>query len=140
MASEIRTFRDLLVWQRAIDLSVVAYRVSEKLPATERFGLTSQIRRASTSVSANIAEGHELRGKSYLRHVRIALGSLAELESHIELAVRLGFLSRGEVDALTCEASRVGQMLNGLRRSLKRRLIGQVAGPAILIVLYALIV
>ncbi len=140
MASEIRTFRDLEVWQRAIDLSLVAYKVSEKLPNAERFGLTSQIRRASTSVSANVAEGHELRGKSFLRHVKIALGSVAELESHIELAVRLGFLSSCEVDVLVREASRVGKMLNGLRRSLRRRLIGQVAGPAILIVLFAAIV
>jgi hypothetical protein len=118
MASQIRTFRDLEVWQRAIDLSLVAYTVSEKLPTSERFGLTSQIRRASTSVSANIAEGHELRGKSYLRHVRSrSIGRRTRISSAHDQA---GFL-RADVLA-NAESARVGRMLNGLW-SLGRRLI-----------------
>jgi four helix bundle protein len=79
-----RSYRDLLVWQRGVALALDCYRFSKKLPKEEMYGLTSQIRRASVSIPANIAEGHgrELTG-SFVHHLRIAQGSLKELETEL---------------------------------------------------------
>jgi four helix bundle protein len=118
----IRSFRDLDVWQVAMDLVTSVYRVANRLPASERFELSAQIRRAAVSVPSNVAEGHALRKsrKSYLRHVRIALGSLAELDTDIELAVRLGLINPADVTTLVDDIRRTGQLLHGLARSLRR--------------------
>ena len=81
----IKSFRDLEAWQAAMDLCVRVYSVSQRLPSEERFGLTSQIRRASVSVPSNVAEGqsHGKNGR-YIEHVRIAIGSLGELSTELE--------------------------------------------------------
>ncbi len=87
---EIRSYRDLLVWQDSMELVVEVYRATERFPSAEVYGLRRQIRDAATSVPANIAEGHRRRGsKSYLAFVSNAAGSHAELETHLELARRL---------------------------------------------------
>ena len=130
MASEITSYRDLGVWQRGIDLTLVAYGLAQRLPSSERYELSAQIRRAATSIPANVAEGHERRGKGYLHHVRIALGSLAELETHVEVARRLGFLTDADLAALIKETAPLGRMLHGLRRSLVRRLLSKVAASS----------
>jgi four helix bundle protein len=124
---EIRSYRDLGVWQRGVDLTLIAYALAQRLPSSERYELSAQIRRAATSIPANVAEGHARRGKAYLHHVRIALGSLAELETHVEVARRLGFLSDADVASLLKETTPLGKMLHGLRRSLVRRLLSKVA-------------
>jgi four helix bundle protein len=117
----IRSFRDLTVWQRALTLAEHVYLASEKLPKSEAFGLTSQMRRAVVSIPSNIAEGKAISGRGYLKHLRIALGSEAELQTHIELAVRLKMLSQSESAHLLSETAEVGRMLTSLLRSLSQR-------------------
>ena len=115
----IESHRDLLVWQKAMVLVTVCYEISDKFPGSERFGLTSQLRRAAVSVPANIAEGTT---KSFLNFLSIADGSLAELDTHLELAVRLKFVSRETQQTIQPRIDEIGRMLTGLRRSLKRNL------------------
>ena len=120
--SAILSFRDLEVWQLGMELVVQLYCATEKFPAAERYGLTSQIRRAGVSIPSNIAEGHARKSDgAYLNHVRIALGSQAELGTELELASRLGFLSPDHSAALLADVDRVRQMLHGLKRSLDRK-------------------
>jgi four helix bundle protein len=114
----IVSFRDLDVWHLAMDLAVLSYAVTGGFPIDERYGLTSQIRRAATSIPANVAEGHGRPNKAYRNHVSIALGSQAELDTLLELAVRLRFLPAGEFARIDEPLRRVGQMLHGLARSL----------------------
>jgi len=121
--SEIRNYRDLTVWQLGMDIAVRVYEVTRDFPADKKFGLTSQLRRAAASVPANIAEGHARSStKDYVRFVAIAIGSLAETATFLELAGRLDY---GQVDdlrkiyELTTEERR---MLRSLQKSLRRRL------------------
>jgi four helix bundle protein len=92
----IRSFRDLDAWKAAMELSCSAYDIAGQLPATERFELASQIRRAAVSIPSNIAEGHAcgLRNR-YRNHVRIAAGSLAELATQMEIARLQGYIVSG---------------------------------------------
>jgi len=95
MAATIASYRDLDVWNRAMELVVACYRVTGEFPRTEELGLKAQLRRAATSVPSNIAEGH---GRSstgaYLRHLSIAHGSLMELETQLDIARRLKYTTR----------------------------------------------
>ena len=123
---DIRSFRDLEVWSAAMTLVASAYQLIRKLPAAEMYGLSAQMRRAAVSIPSNIAEGHAGgRGARYRHHVRIALGSLAELDTHLEIAVRLGFLSPPERATAAAQLTRTRQLLHGLARSLER----EKAGP-----------
>jgi four helix bundle protein len=117
----IQSFRDLTVWQRSLVLAERVYLVTETLPRSETYGLTSQMRRAAVSIASNIAEGKAISGRGYLRHLRIALGSEAELQTQIQLAVRLRLVERGEADKLLSETSEVGRMLSSLLKSLLAR-------------------
>jgi four helix bundle protein len=119
-APAIRSYRDLVVWQRAMDLMVEAYRLAARFPPIERYGLAAQIRRASVSVPANIAEGHgrAQRGE-YRYHLSVAHGSLMELETEIIAATRLGYVSEQEASAFAALAGEVGRLLNGLSRALR---------------------
>jgi four helix bundle protein len=116
----IRSFRDLLVWNAAMDLVLTTYSLVAKLPTTERFELGAQLRRSAVSVASNIAEGHaggpRLR---YLNHARIAAGSLAELDTQFEIARRLNFLSPVDLTTVEQQVARTGQLLYGLIRSLR---------------------
>jgi four helix bundle protein len=114
----IQSFRDLSVWQKSMDLVVRVYQLTEQFPRSETYGLTSQVRRASVSIPSNIAEGKAIGGSSYPHHLRIAHGSEAELQTQIELAGRLKFMSDADVKALLNDASEIGRMLVGLERSL----------------------
>jgi four helix bundle protein len=108
---------DLLAWREAMSLVEVVYRDTENLPRDEVFGLRAQIRRAAVSVPSNIAEGSGRNSTGELRQfVGIACGSLAELETQLELAVRLGFLG-ADATAIR-QADRVGRLVNALRGSL----------------------
>jgi four helix bundle protein len=114
----IASFRDLVVWQKAISLAERCYSLAATLPRREQFELGSQMRRAAASVPANIAEGHNRRGRqAYANYVGIALGSLAELESHVELAVRIGVLGISEAEPVLAQAAEVNRMLHGLARA-----------------------
>jgi four helix bundle protein len=120
--SVVLSFRDLEVWQAGMQLLVSVYRATNSFPSAERFGLTSQVRRAAVSIPSNIAEGHARRSDgSYLHHIKIALGSQAELGTQVEAAYRLGYLEGDAAKRLLAEIDRVRQLLHGLRRSLERR-------------------
>ena len=97
----IRHYRDLEVWQRAMDLVEQVYRIAKTLPAEERYGLTSQIQRAAVSIPANVAEGHGRTHRGdYLHHLSIARGSLAELETQLAEGERLTAVVRGKLRGL----------------------------------------
>lgn len=93
MSDEIKSYKDLIVWQKAMDLVVMIYKITESFPNEEKFGLTIQVRRCSVSIPSNIAEGQG-RGtrKDYAQFLRVALGSANELQTQIEIAKRLNFL------------------------------------------------
>lgn len=121
--SEIRGYRDLRVWQAGMDVVVQIYCLTERFPRSELYGLASQLQRAAVSVPANLAEGHTRDHiREYAKHVAIARGSLAEVETHLEIAVRLGYLSPSEVVALNQEIAALGRQLTALRESLNRRI------------------
>ena len=105
-----------------MDLVVESYRVGTLLPKTELYGLKSQIERAAVSIPANIAEGHgrEHLG-DYLRHLSIAAGSVAELETHLLIARRLSLVTESDVASAFEMLAEVGKMLAGLTKSLRRR-------------------
>jgi len=109
----------LEVWQKSMSVAELAYRVAMLLPRSEMFGLATQIRRASVSVPSNIAEGHQLPTAAYRHHVSVALGSLAELDTQMELAVRVGLLSPECVRDVRLEVAGIRLMLLRLRASLK---------------------
>lgn len=119
MTHRIASHRDLVVWQKAMDLVVVSYRLTDRFPRSEQFGLTSQLRRAATSIPANIAEG---RGRAttgaYVNHLTIAMGSVAEVDTYLELAWRLQYITREELETAETQLEEVGKMLAGLKRSL----------------------
>jgi four helix bundle protein len=121
--SEITSYRDLDAWNVGMELAVAAFHLSHQLPSSERYELAKQIRRSASSVPANVAEGHATGFTGmFLRHVAIALGSAAELETHLELAIRLGMLAPKQIQSAAELIERAGQLLHGLRRSLRLRL------------------
>jgi four helix bundle protein len=110
-----------LAWQRAHQLTLLVYRLSGAWPATERYGLTAQTRRAAASVAANIAEGAARAGsREFRRFLNIALGSLGELDYHLRLARDLGMLEEGDWKPLLELGNEVGRLSMGLKRSLDR--------------------
>ena len=118
----VSNYRNLIAWQRAMDLAEAAYVLTDRFPGDERFGLTSQARRAAVSVPSNIAEGHG-RGteRSLLSFVRIANGSTKELETQLLLAERRRYITADDLHPVMNLADEVGRLLTGLRRSLKAR-------------------
>ncbi|MCG6156711.1 four helix bundle protein [Rubinisphaera margarita] len=114
-------YRDLQVWVKAMALVEDVYRFAALFPDTERFGLTSQIQRAAVSIPSNIAEGYGCGGGDYGRHINIARGSLAELETQLEIADRLNYLTREQAKPIWQTAQEVGRMLTGLSKALKNR-------------------
>jgi four helix bundle protein len=117
---EIRSHRDLIVWQKAMDLVISVYRFTEDFPKAEVYGLTSQIRRCAASIPANIAEGQGRRlGGEFLQFLGNARGSLLELDTHLEIAVRLGMLSGDIHSSLMQQLIEVRKLLNGLMRSIR---------------------
>ncbi|MBC8116474.1 MAG: four helix bundle protein [Candidatus Saccharimonas sp.] len=113
-------FEKLEVWQLAIDYSDDIYATTRLFPNDERFGLTNQIRRASVSISSNIAEGSGRSSrKDFARFVEIAFGSLLETVSQFTIAKRQGFIEQPDFDRLYAAAERLGRMLSGLKNSLE---------------------
>ena len=114
------SFRDLKAWRDAMTLVEEIYKESARFPSDERFGLTSQIRRAAVSIPSNIGEGkHRKRQRAFLNHLDIALGSQGELEVQLEIAQRLGFTAKKDIDPVMNRVAEVGRMLNGLIESLQ---------------------
>jgi len=116
----LKNYRDLIVWQKSMDLVVAVYKASKTFPSDERFGLTGQLRRAAVSIPANIAEGYGRKHRGeYLYHLSVAAGSLAEVETHLAISVRLEFISRDAATAIWNLAQEVGKMLAKLMQSLE---------------------
>ena len=122
MAS-IADYRELNVWREALVLAESVYRSTKQFPADERFGLTAQLRRAAISVPSCIAEGNARNStRDYLRFLSMASGSLAEIETQLVLAFRLGYLPEAENDALAAEVRAVYKLLQALKNALSRRI------------------
>ncbi len=119
---KIMSFRDLRVWQGAMDLVEDVYRLTKGFPRHEIFGLSSQMQRAAVSIPCNIAEGHTREHrKEYLQHLSVAQASLAEVETHFEIAARLEYSSRERIRPLLDRASSLGRQLYALRNALRTK-------------------
>jgi four helix bundle protein len=117
--SQIRSHRDLVAWQKAMDLVVAVYQASKAFLKEETYGLTNQLQRAAVSVPANIAEGQGRRSKSEFRNfLGNARGSLLEVDTHLEIALRLGYIDAERHSDLRTKLQEAGRILNGLLRSL----------------------
>jgi four helix bundle protein len=119
MSSRIESYRDLLVWQHSVDLVVAVYSLTRAFPKEELFGLTSQVRRSATSIPANIAEGYGRQNTgSYRQFLKIAQGSLKELETHLIVAERVGLAAGDEIVPLLRRSDDIGKMLGQLIRKI----------------------
>ena len=119
----MKSYRDLEVWQKAMELVVMCYQMTTEFPKSETYGLSSQLQRSAVSVPANIAEGRQRQhSKEFLQHLSIAYGSLAELETHIQIAGRLKYVGENQINRLIDTTSEIGRMLNGLRKSIEKRI------------------
>ena len=114
-------YRDLDVWKHSMDLVIAVYTLTREFPRSEFYGLTDQLRRAASSVPSNIAEGNgRLYRKEYAHHVSIARGSISELSTYLEVAQRLGYVTRTQVAPLLKQAEDISRMLLMLMRALER--------------------
>jgi four helix bundle protein len=121
-AHAIKSYRDLKVWQLGMEIAEQAYHLSRMFPREELYGLTSQLRRAAVSVPANIAEGHARAfTKEYQRYLSIAVGSLAEVETFLELCRRLGYGDPKTIARLQDVSGEERRMLRGLQRALSQK-------------------
>ena len=113
--NKINSYKDLMVWQKGMDLCEAVYSVTNKFPPSELYGLTSQIRRCCVSIPSNIAEGH-LRGHKleYIQFLRIAYGSSAELETQLLIALRIGYIKKEDYEKLNMLLEEIMKMLNKL--------------------------
>lgn len=116
----VRSYRDLIVWQKAMDLVTSIYNLTKRFPKDETYGLTNQMRRAAVSIPSNIAEGQGRDStKEFLHHLSIAYGSLMEVETQILIAENLNYLNKDETKVILNNAAEIGRLINGLSRSLK---------------------
>ncbi len=117
----VQSYRDLRVWDEAMTLAEECYRLTRAFPKDELYGMVSQIRRAAASVPANIAEGYGRGNRGeYLQFLRVAQGSLKELETHILLSQRVQLARDNAVEPVLAQCETVGKMLRGLIRSLQK--------------------
>jgi len=124
-----RNYRDLEVWQLAMDLVVECYQLAKMFPKSELYGLASQLQRAAVSVPTNIAEGQARQHiKEFIQHLSIAQGSLAEAETHIQIAERLHYIDSEKGEAMLTSADQVARMITGLKKSLQNQQPTTVSG------------
>ena len=115
----VQNYRDLIAWQKAMDLVVRIYQITESFPKTETFGLTNQMRRAAVSIPSNIAEGQgRSTTKDFMHFLYIARGSLQELETQVIIAQRLEFITEAVHSELTTNICEIARILSGLLKSL----------------------
>jgi four helix bundle protein len=118
----MKSFRELRVWQAAMNLVEKIYFLTRTFPKEETYGLTSQVRRAAVSIPSNIAEGHTREHiKEYLHHLSIAQASLAELETQLEIAVRLKYILPNQLKELLNDVNSLGKQMYSLRNALMRK-------------------
>lgn len=116
----VKSYRDLNVWKKAVDLVTDVYRLTAEFPKNEAFGLTSQIQRAAVSLPSNIAEGHARNSDKKFNHfLGISLGSLAELETQLIIAERLRYVKTDQVVIMLQNCDNIGKMLRGLKKTVK---------------------
>jgi four helix bundle protein len=121
MATEVRSYKDLVAWQKSMDLVTAVYRASQGFPKEEIFGLVSQVKRSAVSVPSNIAEGHARTSRKEFQYfLSNARGSLAELETQLTIAHQLAFIDETGINQLLDRLGEVGRILNGLLTALKR--------------------
>ncbi|RME42044.1 MAG: four helix bundle protein [Chloroflexi bacterium] len=121
MGQPIRSHRDLIVWQRAVQFAVRVYQVTDGYPKREVYGLTDQTRRSVVSIAANIAEGHGRRSDgAFANYLSIAMGSTAELDTHLQIALEIGYLSEDDHQELVAELTEITKMLHGLYRTVRQ--------------------
>jgi four helix bundle protein len=126
-----QSYRELIAWQKAMDLVEGVYRATYGWPKEDLYGLSSQVRRAAVSVPANVAEGQGRESaKEFLRHVTIADGSLHEIETLLMVAQRLDYVDAPTCETLLRQAAEVGRLLHGLKRALRVPDNGPSARPA----------
>ena len=117
--AEIKTHKDLLVWKKRIDLVEQIYTFTKQFPKEELYGITNQMRRCAVSIPANIAEGSGRKNKAeFIQFLHIALGSASELETHLIISQRLGFLSSNSYDEIMNALNEIIKMICGLINSL----------------------
>lgn len=120
--NKITSYKDLIVWQKSIELVVLIYKLTENFPKAEIYGIISQIRRAALSIPANIAEGHRRNHlPEFIQFLGIANGSAAEVETYLEISKRLGFIKEDEAKDVENLLLEVLKMLNSLIQNLKKR-------------------
>ena len=111
----MKSYKELTVWQKSVDLSVIIYKITESFPKSELYGLTSQIRRNAVSIPSNIAEGQRRGHKAeYIQFLRISFGSGAELETQLLIAFKVGLLSQRDFNMLSEKLDEIMRMLNKL--------------------------
>ena len=116
--STVKSYRDLIAWQKAMDLADLVYTVTEPFPKREWFGLANQMRRAAVSIPSNIAEGNRRKIPGYVHHLEIALGSHGELDTQCELATRRNLLTPRQHRMVHALLGDVGRLTHGLKRSI----------------------
>ncbi len=118
---EVQSYRDLVVWQKAMDLVVMVYAATESFPKNQQYGLTAQVQRSAVSVPSNIAEGRTRHSANdFIYHLNIARGSLAEIETQLTIAHRLDYLSEIDHERLLKHSREIMMMLHGLRTSIEK--------------------
>lgn len=116
----VRSYRDLVVWQQAMELAKLCYAQTRSFPRSEVFGLTAQIRRSAASFPANIAEGNGRENTgAYIQFLRVSQGSLKELETHVLLAQAVELMSEADAEQILAKSERVGKLLRSLIRTLQ---------------------
>src|SRR6266850_6334078 len=119
MEKKTQSYKDLVVWQKGIALAKLVYKITARFPAEEKFGLISQMRRAAVSIASNIAEGQARHSTGeFIQFISHAEGSVAELETQLEIATDLGYCSASDSEPVMSLAEEVRKMLNSLRRRL----------------------
>lgn len=122
MDGKIRTFRDLLVWQKAMVMVTEVYRLSRGFPKDELYALTSQLRRCAVSIPSNIAEGFGRHSTNdYIRYLRMSMGSLCELQTQLEIAQNLEYLGSGVTESIQESAREIERMLSSLLNKLQNQ-------------------
>ena len=119
----LRTFKDLVAWQKSFAFSVRMYEVSQRFPREERYGLTAQLRRASVSIPSNVAEGYSRdTTRDYIRFLWMARGSLAECETQLLICKQLRLASAEAIDGLLRDVSEINRIMTALIKSLKKKM------------------